>query len=286
MFVQTSYAPDEYWQSLEVAHDMTFGYGYLTWEWKHGLRSYFHPFIFYVLYKGLHTFSLDFPLVIIIIPKVFQALLTAASDWYFFLLCKNFRLQNYWIKVAVFTNWFWYYCGSRTLINTFETCLTIVALYYYPWNILMKKLKKNKNDINCVTVQKNSLKYLILASINCLVRPTAAIIWGPLVLLQLFFSNSKDVTKFIFKCILPALVLTLPIFIIIDYIWYGKFCIPAYNFIVFNTFKGISSFYGTNSFHWYFTQGLPVVLGLKSFPFVLGLLSFCRFNMSYKVFFK
>ena len=26
LFIQTSYVPDEYWQSLEVAHNMAFGY--------------------------------------------------------------------------------------------------------------------------------------------------------------------------------------------------------------------------------------------------------------------
>lgn len=28
------FQPDEYWQSLEVAHRIAYGYGYTTWEWK------------------------------------------------------------------------------------------------------------------------------------------------------------------------------------------------------------------------------------------------------------
>lgn len=31
--VQTAFNPDEYWQSLEVAHKVVFGYGEVTWEW-------------------------------------------------------------------------------------------------------------------------------------------------------------------------------------------------------------------------------------------------------------
>ena len=31
--VQTNFVPDEYWQSVEVAHESAFGYGHLTWEW-------------------------------------------------------------------------------------------------------------------------------------------------------------------------------------------------------------------------------------------------------------
>ena len=30
---QTFFQPDEYFQSLEVAHHLVFGYGHLTWEW-------------------------------------------------------------------------------------------------------------------------------------------------------------------------------------------------------------------------------------------------------------
>ena len=140
LIVQTSYAPDEYWQSLEVAHNMAFGYGYLTWEWKEGLRSYLHPFIFYVFYKILHFFSIDFPPILITLPKILQAILTAVSDYYFFLLCRNLGLKEFWTKFSIFTNWFWYYCGIRTLTNTLETCLTILALYFYPWNIFLKHL--------------------------------------------------------------------------------------------------------------------------------------------------
>ena len=36
--VITFFNPDEYWQSLEPAHRLAFGYGHLTWEWVAGLR--------------------------------------------------------------------------------------------------------------------------------------------------------------------------------------------------------------------------------------------------------
>lgn len=33
------FQPDEYWQSLEVAHAWVFGYGYKTWEWRSTVTS-------------------------------------------------------------------------------------------------------------------------------------------------------------------------------------------------------------------------------------------------------
>ncbi|KAF6132073.1 phosphatidylinositol glycan anchor biosynthesis class B [Phyllostomus discolor] len=57
--VQTSFVPDEYWQSLEVAHHMVFNYGYLTWEWTERLRGYTYPLIFASIYKILHLLGKD-----------------------------------------------------------------------------------------------------------------------------------------------------------------------------------------------------------------------------------
>ncbi|KAL1467204.1 hypothetical protein MTO96_042333, partial [Rhipicephalus appendiculatus] len=44
-FVRTAFVPDEYWQSLEVAHKFVFGYGYQTWEWKYAIRSSVYPYV-------------------------------------------------------------------------------------------------------------------------------------------------------------------------------------------------------------------------------------------------
>lgn len=32
--------PDEWWQFSEPAHVAVYGYGYLTWDWRAGIRSY------------------------------------------------------------------------------------------------------------------------------------------------------------------------------------------------------------------------------------------------------
>lgn len=44
--IRTYFQPDEYWQSLEVANVLVYDYGYLTWEWRYGLRSILHPLLF------------------------------------------------------------------------------------------------------------------------------------------------------------------------------------------------------------------------------------------------
>lgn len=40
------------------------------------------------------------------------------------------------------------------------------------------------------------------------------------------------------------------------------------NFLKFNVLHELATFYGSHSWHWYFTQGLPVILG-PHLPFFL-----------------
>lgn len=70
---RTVFAPDEHWQSLEIAHRIVFGYGFETWEWrdprstvhnKQGwgngpIRSPIYPGIFVIPYWILAMLGLD-----------------------------------------------------------------------------------------------------------------------------------------------------------------------------------------------------------------------------------
>lgn len=67
LFIATFFDPDEYWQSMEVAHSVVFGYGYKTWEWRENiaLRSYIHPLIFIIYYKIIKALHLDYVFAVV-----------------------------------------------------------------------------------------------------------------------------------------------------------------------------------------------------------------------------
>ena len=48
LFTSTFFQPDEFFQALEPAHHLVFGYGHLTWEWRytHPIRSIVYPAVF------------------------------------------------------------------------------------------------------------------------------------------------------------------------------------------------------------------------------------------------
>ena len=47
LLLSAASAPDEYWQGPEVAHQLVFGYGELTWEWRDParIRSVLYPLV-------------------------------------------------------------------------------------------------------------------------------------------------------------------------------------------------------------------------------------------------
>ena len=61
LLTRTSFQPDEYFQALEPAHDLVFGYGYITWEWltPNPIRSILYPLLNVPVYWILKATGLD-----------------------------------------------------------------------------------------------------------------------------------------------------------------------------------------------------------------------------------
>lgn len=126
--VQTAHVPDEYWQSLEVAHHLAFGYGYLTWEWIMRVRNYMYPYLLSIIYRILALISLDYVIVLTVLPRILQAIISAYGEYKFYEWTKN-----KWTLYSLCINWYWYYCATRTLMNTVETACSMIACTMFPW---------------------------------------------------------------------------------------------------------------------------------------------------------
>jgi hypothetical protein len=61
LLTRSIFQPDEFFQSLEVAHNVVFGYGKLTWEWQPGIaiRSIVYPALYVPVYLILRVTGLD-----------------------------------------------------------------------------------------------------------------------------------------------------------------------------------------------------------------------------------
>ncbi|XP_055310034.1 GPI mannosyltransferase 3-like [Sitodiplosis mosellana] len=243
--VKTWYVPDEYWQSLEVGHKLTFGYGHLTWEWSKGIRSYVHPLSIAALYRALAWLGLDQVENLVLAPRILQALLSAFSDYCFY----RWGECSKWSVFLIVTSWFWFYTATRTLLNTVETCLTTIALSLYPRQY-----------------EPDSHKFLWIVALVCFIRPTAAILWFPLCIIHMRKSIHSVAELLIKRYLLIALVVGAIAFGLDSYA-YDRFIVTPFEFFKLNVLEEVGSFYGTQPWHWYFIVGLPTILGLVTLPF-------------------
>ena len=72
--LRTAFNPDETWQSLEVAHKLVFGHGYLPWEWEPcvALRAHLPILPVVVLYRFLAAAQLDSALAVCVASHRFK----------------------------------------------------------------------------------------------------------------------------------------------------------------------------------------------------------------------
>ncbi|ESP05347.1 hypothetical protein LOTGIDRAFT_181193, partial [Lottia gigantea] len=259
LMIQTHFVPDEYWQSLEVGHNMAFGYGYLTWEWREGIRGYGYPLMFAVLYKFLQVFGLDSRILLIKFPRLLQGVLAAIGDLHLYKLSRKLSdtPTAQWTLLCQVINWFTLYCCTRTLTNSTEAVLVTVALYYFPWP-------------GYPSGRNSTVKFLIMAALSVVVRPTAAIMW---ILLCSWHLQRQQQSSTLFKTLKSYIIVgsvTLSISSVIDRVYYNNLILVQWNFVKFNVLSGNSAIYGSHPWHWYISQGLPVIMATHTFPFLLG----------------
>ncbi|MED6133352.1 Mannosyltransferase aptg1 [Stylosanthes scabra] len=259
LLVQTYFNPDEHWQGPEVAHRIAFGYGHLTWEWKAAIRSYLHPLLFVPLYKLLAFLHLDTPFVMMKAPRLLQSVFAAVGDLYSYKL-SAVLFDHYVAKWALFSqlaNWFMFYCSVRTLSNSLETVLTIVSLYFWP-------CMTSSSGTSSTVSRKWAL---VFAALACAIRPTSAIIWLYVGLLE--FVKARDKLKLLFLEVAPIGILVLGLTCLLDRIMYGTWILVPLNFLKFNFLSSGGDYYGTHKWHWYFTQGFPVMI-FSYLPFCIA----------------
>ncbi|CAN1179055.1 Mannosyltransferase APTG1 [Linum perenne] len=250
LLIQTYFNPDEHWQSLEVAHRLVFGYGHLTWEWKKGIRSYLHPLLFAAFYKVLAVLGLDTPWIMVKSPRLLQALFSAFGDMYCYKLSAMIfgATVARWALFSQLTNWFMFFCFNRTLSNSLETVLTLVGLYHWPC------MRISPGDASLVSRKLG----LLISGLACAIRPTCAITWVYVGLLELILT--RDRIRFLALEVVPIGALILGLSCLVDRVMYGSWVFVPLNFLKFNFLSSGGDYYGTHPWHWYFSQGFSVML--------------------------
>lgn len=252
--IHTFFQADEYWQSLEPAHHLVFGYGYLTWEWREGLRSFVHPLIFSLVYQLSELLGLG-DVGVIYLPKITQGVITAIGEWYLYVfalkLTNSEMVARGTLLLSVISAFNWA-IATRTFSNSLELTLSTVALSHWCWHTV------NWEELSTA---------LWFAAWSCFIRPTNGLIWMVLGANLLMKLPWRSKMKFVLLCaIVGSLVGVMNG--AIDYWYYGEIVFPAWRFIKFNGLASLSRFYGVAPWHFHIFQSVPLMLMLYT-PFFL-----------------
>eukprot|EP01040_Poterioochromonas_malhamensis_P002147 gene2147-2288_t len=258
--IQTNYVPDEYYQFSEPAFEKVFDIGLITWEWKdsYQIRSYVPLIPLMIFYQSFRILKLQFWIgnVLHILPRFLQTILALLSDMVYFCLARKLKDEKFAIIATVvnLSSWWNGYMLIRNLHNSIEYCFVILTIYLTFFEFL------------------NFKSELLAVVITCAIylRPSVGLILGPFFgfsLLKGVINNNE-----IHRMISPSLV-TVIFLICFDSFLFGEFTVPPLNFFIENILNNRAVSFGTSSWHWNFTSGLPVLLGLNGIPFVYQLFS-------------
>jgi len=221
-------------------------------------------------------------------PKILQALIAAIGDFYTWKLGAYVYGTNSltsWAVLAltVVSPWQWFF-STRTFSNSLENTLTIVALYNWPWHWSIPNDGEEHVQVDADglrirepndpaqgrakerTKERTRLRRaILLAGLATILRPTNVLIWFPLVV-QTFAWNTISIGPSWPECITFAregvlcgstiLLLTG----VIDRWFYKSWVFPPHNFLHFNVVQSLAVFYGNNDWHYYLSQGYPLLL--------------------------
>ncbi|TVY41443.1 GPI mannosyltransferase, partial [Lachnellula subtilissima] len=283
--VRTFFQPDEYFQSLEPAWQMAFGSesgAWITWA-----RMAASAALFLTSGSVCGGFRAT---VLAVLPNIVQAYFAAVGDYYTWQLSEKIygRGSNAsWasLLMTIFSPWQWF-CSTRTFSNCLETTMTITALNFWPWKLSSDSVLDDSAGVKekpvapakiSIFEEPGSIKGLImsllLAGTACILRPTNALIWFSIVMATIarFFSDSRlKPSDYLFLIRQAALCGSVIIFIsgISDRLYFGEWTFPPYQFLNFNVNQDLAVFYGRNVWHYYLSQGLPLLL-TTYLPFAL-----------------
>ena len=153
--------------------------------------------------------------------------------------------------------------------------MTIAALYHWPWEIVGDD-KENKQVALLRRSSVASLRVsLILAAFAVLLRPTNIFIWLAVLTLTLTrftLDGASPLRKSTLLVLVREVVVcgsaVLAASVISDRMYFGFWTFPPYKWLYFNVSQSLAVFYGQMPWHYYLSQGLPL-LSTTFLPFVL-----------------
>lgn len=171
--LQTSDAPDEWYQSTEVAYHAVFGKGKPTWEWEAGIRSFCYPSPIAAAFAVLRYFHLDTAWLIFVAPRVYSGIVCSGIDLASVAVASRLQPGSEALALVLsLSHWNVATNGCRTLTNAAEALMFLATLVaHHNGSFVMS---------------------LAVAAVGCVIRPTLALLVAPLFVYSLFADRAAE----------------------------------------------------------------------------------------------
>eukprot|EP00981_Chlorochromonas_danica_P002660 scaffold521_cov177-Ochromonas_danica.AAC.14 len=175
------YHPDEYFQHIEPVAKAVYGLSWPSipeaWEWQsnYRIRSFLPLLPAITTAKLLNFMGVD-DLPVVWICRLLQLALVVIADVHYFLLAELLSGEEAAIFASIVSlcSWSGGYMLPRTLINSMECCLLVIAVYY-----LFKGAKRHAS----MQQEGSLLTAMWWISLTVYCRPTAALFLIPLLII-------------------------------------------------------------------------------------------------------
>ena len=278
--------PDEIYQSLEIAHDMKYGYSSLSpeflnqpWEFRipstpeadGASRSYLFPLLFYFIFELCETFGIPYQidgtlLVVRFFSATYCTLLIPIVYYFSKELLPPQKPPHTFSLFAAFLTTFWFqfpFFGIRTLTNSFVTPIIFGALY------LHLRTTNRMNGYSSLKIYVSEFIAGFLLALACSFRMDSVVFFAPFFILR-HQNNRRMLFRYVF--LLIGFVVMFFFQGLSDFHFFGTFLASPINWFKFNILEGKSSIFGVQPFFYYFGKLLVRPFYLVNFALIVGLL--------------
>lgn len=220
-------------------------------------------------------------------------MLTVLSPWQWFCSTRTFsNCLETTLTVVALDLWPWYWLadirqpdqdtrdGSSGATDGNPETVSRLASYQ------SQEVEISNSTAKLPAAARSSLRQsLVLAAIACVLRPTNILIWvclGAFAIWHAPWLTRVILAREALSCgyglrqvlMVLGLIICLNRFgvlgtsLAIDRLYYGTWTFPPFKFLYFNIAQSLSVFYGRNDWHYYLSQGLPLLL-TTALPFAI-----------------
>jgi GPI mannosyltransferase 3 len=242
--------PDEVFQTLEVAHELVFGRGFVYWEYVVGARSWVLPGLLAAGYAVVDFLGVSDPLYINVGIKIMLGVWhSVAAVLVFMMFVRRFGNTLGFVLVLPFVL---HYFGSYLAARTLSECIVIPVLVGATFFADRHLHDESRRDVVLAA---------LLAGFGFMIRFQAAIFAVGLGIVILLYSRRRIASALLYGGVCAVMMFLIQG--LIDLVTWGSFLKSLTTYFNYNIIQGVAARHGEHPIHFYFKSiylDFPIII--------------------------